>query len=88
MLNPSPARPEPDPSPDPPQARSRPDGAASCGVDLCAAQLPAHKREAALATCTCGDTAGVLLGEATGLIMQWCLYAGLRLPASGQCPFF
>lgn len=49
-------------------------------------EMPAEKREAALATCTCGDTAGVLLGELTGLIMQWCLFARLGLPASGQCP--
>lgn len=49
-------------------------------------ELPAHKREAALATCTCGDTAGVLAGELTGLLMQWCLYERLQLPADGECP--
>ena len=49
-------------------------------------ELPAEKREAALATCTCGDTAGVLAGEFTGLLMQWCLFERLSLPASGQCP--
>ena len=50
-------------------------------------ELPAEKREAALATCTCGDTAGVLVGEFTGLIMQWCLYGTLGLVANGQCPW-
>ena len=49
-------------------------------------ELPAHRREACLATCTCGDTAGVLVGEMAGLVLQWCLYERLSLPASGQCP--
>jgi len=49
-------------------------------------ELPAEMREAALATCTCGDTAGVLLGEFAGLLIQWCLFERLALPASGECP--
>ena len=49
-------------------------------------EVPADQREAALATCTCGDTAGVLVGEFAGLLMQACLFQRLRLPASLSCP--
>ena len=49
-------------------------------------EVPPDQREAALATCTCGDTAGVLAGEFAGLVMQACLFERLRLPASFDCP--
>ena len=49
-------------------------------------EVPPDQREAALATCTCGDTAGVLAGEFAGLVMQACLFERLRLPASFACP--
>mmetsp|Transcript_9386 Transcript_9386/g.19211 ORF Transcript_9386/g.19211 Transcript_9386/m.19211 type:complete len:264 (-) Transcript_9386:316-1107(-) len=44
-------------------------------------------RETALATCTCGDTAGILAGEFTGWAMQLCLFDYLGLSAHhGSCP--
>lgn len=49
-------------------------------------EVPADQREAALATCTCGDTAGVLAGEFAGLMMQACLFDRLGLTASVSCP--
>ena len=50
-------------------------------------EVPPAKREAALATCTCADTAGVLVGEFTGLLAQLCLFDHLNLPARGHCPW-
>ncbi|KOO34019.1 tpr domain containing protein, partial [Chrysochromulina tobinii] len=50
-------------------------------------EMPPAKREAALATCTCADTAGVLAGEFTGLFTQFCLFDYLNLLTRGQCPW-
>ena len=45
----------------------------------------------ALATCTCADTLGVLLGEFTGLLTQFCLSERLGLIDVGthqsRCPW-
>ena len=49
-------------------------------------EVAAEHREAALATCTCGDTAGVLTGEFTGWLMQRCLFDRLEL-SRGECPW-
>ena len=49
-------------------------------------ELPEEQREAALATCTVADTAGVLAGEFTGLAVQLCIYERLGLPTRGHCP--
>lgn len=50
-------------------------------------ELPPDKREAALATCTCADTGGVLAGEFAGLLSQLCLFEHLGLLGGSVCPW-
>ena len=50
-------------------------------------QLPPRMRELALATITIGAPVGILLADATGLLVQWCLfrYHAIHLDG-GWCP--
>jgi hypothetical protein len=51
-------------------------------------EVAEEMREAALATCTCGDTAGVLAGEFTGWLMQICLFEHLGIgTTNSSCPW-
>ena len=42
-------------------------------------------REVALATVSVASPAGILLADATGLLIQWCLFRNLGL-GDGWCP--
>jgi hypothetical protein len=46
-------------------------------------EVAEEAREVALATCTCGDTAGILAGELTGWALQIILFDHLGLSAHG-----
>jgi hypothetical protein len=43
-------------------------------------------RELALATVSVASPMGILLADATGLLLQWCLFRALSL-GDGWCPF-
>ena len=52
--------------------------------------LPARERELALATVSVGTPIGILAADATGLLLQWCLFRVRHLPIAhggGWCPF-
>ena len=54
-------------------------------IDRC---LPQRMREVALATISVGSPVGILLADATGLLLQWCLfrYHHIIISQGGWCP--
>ena len=51
-------------------------------------KLPRRMRELALATVSVGSPVGILLADASGLLVQWCLFRYHGLPiGDGWCPF-